>query len=304
MESRFGSWLLLTGRRNSVAFGLLLVMTGLAIVPSVTGFAVRNTTPLVYVASTLIGGNVTLVTVVVAINQVILSQEMESPDSLREEIEGTAAFRTASIDGSVPAPRPTDFLQQLLQQPQKRVQTLEGQLANSTDGSNDRLLNELPEHCEQLHQQLKSASDDRLSTVVVPLLRTDYDDYIHECRQLQAKYDDERHEQLHATLDELLADLENLAIVRQYVATAFTKEELATLSRSLLYVAIVAVPMALALLFQLSTYAGSSPPTAELLAFTVLTTTVGLLPLALLIAYVLRIAFIAQIVAGITPFKA
>lgn len=80
------------------------------------------------------------------------------------------------------------------------------------------------------------------------------------------------------------------------------KEELATLSRTLLYIGIFALSAPIALLFQLTTYTGLSPPTSELFLLSVLTVVFGLLPLAVLIAFVLRIAIVAHQMAAITPF--
>ena len=49
---------------------------------------------------------------------------------------------------------------------------------------------------------------------------------------------------------------------------------------------------------------GASPPMPELIVITILAIVVGLLPLALLIVFVLRIAAIAHYIAAITPFQA
>lgn len=105
-------------------------------------------------------------------------------------------------------------------------------------------------------------------------------------------------------LDRLTADWENLDVARQHFTTAFMKEELATPSRSLLYVGIVAVSMPIALLVQLTAYTGSSPPVSGLLVVTIFTGAFGLAPLAFLTAFILRIATVAQCIASITPFKA
>lgn len=239
---------------------------------------------------------------VVAINQVILSQELESPGSLRDEIERTADFRQAALDGQPPPTEPADFLQQLLEQTRKHAQSLEGVLPESTDGTSDRLLNELPTQCERVGDQLEDASF-TLSKILFSLLGINYADYIHDCHHAQYSTA-ENNEQLKSILDSLTSDLENLDVALQYFVTAFMKEELAALSRSLVYIGIIAVSVPVALLFQLAVYPSASPPMPGLYAASILAVAVGLLPIALLIAYILRIATVAQHVAGITPFKA
>ena len=303
MRTRLSRWLLLTGNRYAVASGVLVLMTGVVLVPSLTQIVIRSTDPLYYVASALITGNVTLITVVVAINQVTLSQELESPGSLRDEIEQTAAYRKSALGRSATATEPSRFLRQLVQKTSRHARSLDDLLSQSDGADRDRLLTDLPNHCERVSDRLKRASGS-LAEVVIPILDADYPDYIHTCHQLQTKYDEEGHARLDATLERLTEDLENLDVARQYFTTTFIKEELATLSRSLLYIGVLAVSTPIALLVRLTVYVGPSPPSIELFVLTVLTTLVGLSPLALLIAFVLRVATIAQSIASITPFEA
>lgn len=302
MLERFRKWVLVTGHRYSLASGILALMIGVVALPALSRFAIRNTTPLIYMASTLIGGNITLITVVVAINQVILSKELESPGSLRDEIERTADFRQSALDGQTPPTKPSEFLQQLLQQTRERAQSLEGRLPESAGEASERLLNDLSTQCRQVGEQLEPPPD-KLSMVLFPLLGIDYVDYIHDCRECRSNYDDGSHDELLSTLDSLTSDLENLDVARQYFATAFVKEELSMLSRSLVYIGIIAVSLPIALLYQLATYSSASPPMPGLFAFSLLTVVVALMPIALLIAFILRIATVAEHIAGITPFK-
>lgn len=276
-------------------------MTGVVLIPVFAGFTIRNTTPLTYMASTLIGGNITLITIVVAINQVILSQELESPGSLRDEIEQTAEYRRVALDQQTIPTNPSDFLHQLFQQTHQHALSLDDLLPSTPDQESDPAITDLPNHCKQINDQLESASDN-LSNVIVPILGVNYANAIHNCHQLQAKYDEDDHEQLHRTLDQLASDLENLDVARQYFTTTFMKEELATLSRTLLYVGIFAVSAPIALLFDLTTYTGSYPPMPNLFIPSFLSLLVGLLPLAFLIAFILRIATVAGEIAAISPF--
>ena len=301
MDDRLSRWLLLSGHRFVVATGILLCMVGVVLVPYLSGFDVRNLTPLYYIASALVGGNITLITLVVAINQVILSQELESPGSLRDEVGQTADYRQAALDQPAPPTDPSDFLHELLEQTREHAGSLADLLPDSTDEGSTHLTDDLPEECDQISDQLGTASD-KLASVIVPLLGIEYAGHIHECHQLKSTYDGDEHEELRSTLEALSTDLKNLDIARQYFTTAFMKEELAKLSRSLLYVGVVAVSIPIALLVQLVTYPTAAPPMPVVSVFVVLTVVVGLVPLALLIAFVLRIATVAQYIASITPF--
>lgn len=276
-------------------------MAVVVLIPLFSRFAIRNLTPLIYLASTLIGGNITLITLVVAINQVILSQELESPGSLRDEVNQSADYRQAALDQPAPPTDPADFLQQLLQQTQERADSLAEFLPDPTSEPNTHLIDELPEECAQISEQLGTGSD-KLSSVIVPLLGIEYGTHIHECHQLESAYEGGEHEQSLSTLDALSTDLKNLDIARQYFTTALMKEELAKLSRSLLYVGVLAISLPIALLIQLATFPMAAAPMPTIFVFTLLTVVVGLIPLALLIAFILRVATVAQHIASITPF--
>lgn len=303
MRGRLEKWILLSGNRYVIANGILVLMIGVVFIPTLAGLVIRSTSPLYYAASALITGNLTLITIVVTINQVILSQELESPGSLRDEIERTAEYRQSALEQSTASTTPSEFLQQLLHQTRQHIQSLKDLLPDSVNGESNGLRTDLPEHCNEVADQLEQASDD-MSNVVVPILGANYADYIHECRQLQTRYEKDSHEQLYAALDSLKSDLENLDVARQYFATAYMKQELARLSRSLLYIGILAVSTPLAFLVLLLAYTGSSSPLPALFPVTILTGLFGLAPLALLIAFILRVATVAQHIAAITPFKA
>lgn len=276
-------------------------MAVVVLIPLFSQFDVRNLTPLIYIASALIGGNITLITLVVAINQVILSQELKSPGALRDEIDQSDDYRQAALDQPAPPTDPADFLQQLLQQTQEHADSLAELLPDSTSGTDTHLIDELPEECAQISEELGTGPD-KLSSVIVPLLGIEYATHIHECNQLESDYERGEHEQLLSTLDALSADLKNLDIARQYFTTAFMKEELAKLSRSLLYIGVLAISLPVALLIQLATFPTAVAPMPTVLVFTLLTVVVGLVPLALLIAFILRVAAVAQHIASITPF--
>lgn len=303
MRAQLKEWILLSGNRYSIASGVLILMVGIMLISDLTQIVIRNTSPLYYVASALITGNLTLITVVVAINQVVLSQELESPGSLRNEVESTADYRQMALEQTTLPTEPSNFLQQLLQQTRQHAQSLEELLPESTGGESDRLVTDLQNHCEKIADQLEQTSDD-LSKVIILLLGSNYADYIHDSHRLQAIYEENNHEQLHTTLDSLTSDVENLDVAQQYFTTMFIKQELATLSRSLLYVGIVAVPTPIALLIELTAYTGSFSPGTKLFVLTLLTGLLGLVPLALLIAFLIRIATVAEEIASITPFKA
>lgn len=87
-------WLLLDGNRFVIAIGLTVAFWLTHLLLSVGGIApLADTQSLFYVFSGLISGNFTLITVVVSITQLVLSQELQSPGELESEITATADYR-------------------------------------------------------------------------------------------------------------------------------------------------------------------------------------------------------------------
>lgn len=302
MEEQVNKWILVSANRYIVGFGLLLIMTAVVVVPDITRLTIRNITPLKYIASALITGNITLITVVVVINQLILSKELKSPGSLREEIEQTADFRKEALTDPKAPIKPADFMNQLLKQTQEHAQSLDRLIPDSANGA-ERLLTDLPVECQRVSDQLNSSSN-TLTSVIVPFHSIDYAKYIQDCYQLQLNHKEEHHEELFTALDALSSDLSNLDIAEEYFTTAYMEEELATLSRVMASTGVVSVSMPIALLYQLTTYTEASPPMTKLFIITVCTVIIGLIPIALLISFILRIATVTHYLAAITPFKA
>lgn len=85
--TKFAEWILLSGNRGVVAVGFVSIFGVfftlfelLAVVPLV------NAQALFYAYSGLIAGNLMLVTVVVSINQLLLSRELQTPGELRNQM--------------------------------------------------------------------------------------------------------------------------------------------------------------------------------------------------------------------------
>lgn len=305
MKEQIKDWVLIYGDRYVITGCLLLVSSG-AVLSLLLNSVIRNTTPLYYLSSGLITGNITLITVVVAITQLVLSRELEAPGQLQDEIEETAEYRQTALDQPDIPTEPSDFLQQLFRQTRQHAQALENPLIESTDrqsgAESNILITGLPDHCEQIADHLEQV-DERLFNVISPILGTDYAQYVQESHRLQRKHDEESHERLNGALDRLTTDLIGINVARQYFTTMFVKEELARTSRLLLYIGIPAVAVPVAMLIELTAHTGSVFPQLELVVLSVLTVITGLLPLALLTSFVFRIGTVAQQIAAVTPFK-
>ena len=82
-------------RRVTVALGFAGLLLAFLTVFSATGLApMTDVQSLFYAYSALVGGNITLITVVVSLNQLLLSRELQTPGEVRSQIDNAIDYRS------------------------------------------------------------------------------------------------------------------------------------------------------------------------------------------------------------------
>ncbi len=255
----------------------------------------------------IIGGNFTLITIVISISQLVISRQLGSPGDLRDRIEETNEYREAVeevLDREVAPVTPTDFLQMLLEHTQTQLDRVNDQV-EEVDAPASEELRELTErlrtHIEHVTVLLGKTDVDLFDALSVTL-QTNYSNEIYEIRNLANEYGDQYPDDVADALDELVVRLEQIDVARQYLKTLYMQDELAKMSRLLLYTGMPAVLSAIIMMHQFAaaTRAILAPQTLSTLV--PLALTVGVLPLTVLFAFVLRISVVSQRTVAITPF--
>lgn len=303
-------WFVLVGNRLVVAAAITLAF-GLGVLAltmtSVTD--VTSTPRLIYLLQTIVGGNITLLTIVLSINQLVLSRELKTPGELHEQIENVVRYRTR-VEGTtrtdaLPA-TPDDFLQLLLDGTRENAQRLGGVVR---EAERDRLVREvnalvtrLTSHADDV-RSVQEYSQGGIFSALAVLLETNYSDELNEAQRIRTTYDEELEPATRRMLEELIANLKQVDVARQYFKSLYTQSELARLSRILLYIGVPAVGSAL-LLFLVSVDGPSETIAVRsyLSASVIVVVTLGFAPLAVLFSFVLRVATVAQRTVAITPF--
>ncbi|AUV80755.1 hypothetical protein C2R22_03035 [Salinigranum rubrum] len=306
----FAAWrfVFITGNRLLIAAGMLGAVYGLLVGVDVFigGVNQEQVAPLLYLFSALVGGNFTLITIILSISQLVISRQLGSPGELREQIEGTNAYREAieeTMNLEVAPVTPTEFLHMLhdssaeiIDQAQEHLDTVDGERRDELIAHTERL-------DEQIDAVITSVSNPDVSVfgALAVTLSTNHGESIYQLRQLRAKHGDAYPEEVNEALDDLVVRLKQIDVARQYLKTVYVQQELAALSRHLLYVGVPAVVVSV---FVLRTFAvGFDVFSPEMLFGVVpLAITVAIAPLAVLFAYVLRLASVAERTIAITPF--
>lgn len=305
---RISEWLLLSGDRSLVALVITSLFFGFF-----SSLSILNVVPLFdlqalfYVYSGLITGNFTLITVVVSINQLLLSRELQTPGELRTQIENVIEYRR-DVEGAADeiAPvQPLGFLRLLIEATREQAQRLGGFSRNdAVQAGGDELASEATRLTEQMDQidTLLRESETGTINVLLTLLRTNYAQEINQLRIIKERFEEELSPPVHDSIDEVIDRLQEIDVARQYFKAIYFQQELASLSRILLYVGLPAVAIATATLLVLTLPASEPEAIRHVDVLLPVSLAVGFLPLSILCSYILRTATVTNLTAATLPF--
>jgi hypothetical protein len=301
-------WVLLEGSRAVVAGLTTLAIFAFVLAVSASPYSpLEDQQPIFYAFSSLISGNLTIVTVVVSINQLLLSRELRTPSELETEIEGMVDYRRKIEDaaGQVAPVEPLGFLRLIFETARQQAQQLGGLAVTETDErvaeDVDRVVTKLTQKFDRIDTLLQSRNVGTFQ-VLATTLGTNYAREINKLRRIKSGHGDQLPADVEDSIDDLVHHLQDIDVARQYLKSIYLQQELASLSRLLFYTGLpsVTVVAAALLLFTAPGQAHLPEPVVTLLVPAVVT--VGLFPLTVLFAYILRTATVARRTAAVIPF--
>ena len=305
---RLAQWLLLDGNRFAIAAGLAVAFWLGFLSLSIGGVApLADMQPLFYAFSGLVTGNFTLITVVVSINQLVLSRELQSPGELESEITETVDYRE-EVEGVAnhPAPaEPSGFLRLVIESARRDAQRLGGVAYNTLPPDAyddiDDIVADLTDEFDRI-DRLVDESDSGIFETLSTMLETNFAYEIRRLEEVRWEHEDDVSAEADAAIDDLLDRLREIDIARQYFKSMYLQVELSRLSRYLFYLGLPAVGVAAAALFALTTVSDPAFAGRTQIVVFPLAAAVGMVPLALLFSYILRTATVTERTAAITPF--
>jgi hypothetical protein len=303
--------LLLDANRRVLATGVLVLVYAAVVVagaldPVPLRLAVERSDPVETLFQALLTAVVTGVTLVVTVNQLVLSQELGPLGDQRERLAGATDVRrdAARVTDEAAAPAdPATFLRRLVETAAARAETL-AEAVDERDGTVEEFTRPLCADAETAAARLDDARFGSFETLRAALA-FDYSRHLHAGRRLQG----ERGAALSPAASDALEDaLEALSLFgagREHVKTLYFQWELIQLSREVLY---AAVPALVTSVVGIVVLADAGTVTGTLLGVGALVWVVGagvavaLAPFALLFAHVLRIATVARRTLAVSPF--
>ncbi|ADJ16048.1 hypothetical protein [Halalkalicoccus jeotgali] len=312
-ESRIALWLFLDANRWLIG-GLLSVLTfavlvafGAAAPP--LGEMMGNADPVETAFQALIGSLITGVTLVVSINQLVLSQEIGQLGDHHQWMDEAMEFRqeVELLFGSIGPPDPAQFLQALVQTSADRAEALREAVADNDDeelrARTDRLVGNVVENSEEIYEQLETAEFGEFS-VLRSGLNYNYSWKIYAVRRLRDEHADSLEEEDFEAFEDLVEILTLFGPALEHFKSLYFQWELVNLTRSILYAAIPALIVSLGTVLYLDpgSFPGATGGIDDVVWVVSASTALGLVPFFVLAAYVVRIATVSKRTGALGPF--
>jgi hypothetical protein len=307
-ESPAKRWVLLDGNRFALATLLSVVVFSVCAGIGFAGYIpVTDPGTATTLVGAIVGGTLPFITIVLAINQLVLSQEMGWPSDLQDRFEGMVSFRrqVETVAGRDISPAsPADFLQVIVSAVVERAEALRSAADRAGEGGVADLIEDLVGAVEDEGRLVNDAlADAEFGTfdALAAILGHFNGAHLYAARTIRADHAVELPDDALESLDALIELLGHLAVARQTFKTMYMQHELAYLSKLLLY---VGFPTLLGGGVFMMTYdriieALSEPALVVVVGVAV---TFVFLPFVVLLVYTLRIATITSRTADFGPF--
>lgn len=308
-SARFAHWFLVGGSRIAVSMVVLLAVGTAFLVAGFTGLA-TVTTPrrVMWYLNGTVNGLLTLVPITVGVNQIVLSHEFGSIQDLYDRRTDITEFRERVEEHTgveVVSPHASEFFVTVLGAITEAAEDLQDlpdhpEMDDRTRTEIESFGNSVADQADRVAGELDADGTSMLRTLLFLLTYDDAEQY-HETRRLQAELSSADADPP-AALDRINELFVEVDAARQFLKTVVVERQLAQLSRQLVYTGVPAVVVAAIAIFSYRDIAGLALPHPLLVVLAALLVLATLVPLAILAAYILRVATIALQTASYGPF--
>lgn len=308
-------WVLLRMNRWVLTIALLLVVFLVLVLTSQLGLTplrtiIENQDGLEFLFSAFIGAIITGTSIVVTINQLVLSQELGAVGQQRERMQKSMAFRQDiedTLTESVSPPEPAAFLYELVDGIHEHADGL----AEATGANQDQdVRNVVDGYVTDMTEDARAVKSDLAESqfgtfaVIWNALRFNYSRKIYDGRKIRADHGASLSDESVEKLDETIDTLRLFGPAREHFKTLYFQWELINLSRALLYVSVPALAVMAIMIMYIDANAlpGTILGVDNLVWLTSLGFVIGITPFVVFIAYILRIATVAKRTLAMGPF--
>ncbi|MFB6255038.1 MAG: hypothetical protein ABEI06_10570 [Halobacteriaceae archaeon] len=313
-SSRFKLWLLIEAHRLIVVIVLLIaIFVSLVIIghfSPVGPSLFQKQDPIETLFQAFIGATITGVTLVLTLNQLVLSQELGSVGDQRSRMEGAMTFREdveSYIESQTSPPEPASFFQDLIAHTKTLTENLQDTISDETDpdltDNLNSIISNIQDNASTVENQLESAQFGTFD-VLSAALNFNYSWKIYQTRHILNDFEGELTETQDELLQELLETLELFGPTREHFKTLYIQWELINLSRVIISAAVPAIiiSVSMVLFVDLTDISGQIFGLSQSILGVSLGVTLALSPFIVLLVYIMRIATITKRTLSIGSF--
>ncbi|MXV63622.1 hypothetical protein GS429_16460 [Natronorubrum sp. JWXQ-INN-674] len=308
-------WVLLQLNRWAFTATILLIVYVVLVAFSLVDLTplrtiVENQDGIEFLFSAFIGAIITGTSIVVTINQLVLSQELGAVGQQRDRMQESMDFRqdvedTISEDAS--PPEPAAFLFELVDGVSERATELEEEMEDERD---EELREKIADYVEDTTGNAESVKEDLEDAqfgsfeVIWNALNFNYSRKIYDARKIRDEHDDSLSDEASEKIDHMIDTLKLFGPAREHFKTLYFQWELINLSRALLYISVPALTVMAIMIMYVdgSTLLGTTLGVDNLVWITSAGFVVGISPFVVFITYILRIATVAKRTLAMGPF--
>lgn len=256
-------------------------------------------------------GVITAITLVLAINQLILSPDLGPVSLQRQRLNDATTLRSEVedlADATISPTEPSAFLDTSVDGIRKEIELLEDAVSESGD---EDLRRDIGKHIEEARGDTRRVKDALAKTTfgqigfVGAAMHYDASRDIKTVRRLENEYADVLSNAQQIALTNVMDSLQQYTTAREYFRTLYIRSEFARFSRSILYVtlpALVVSHYAVGVIGD-GVMVGSTIGVRNLLWFVSAAFTVGILPAIVIISYMARLMTVSEASIFISPFR-
>jgi hypothetical protein len=311
-ESRLKIWFLLDANRLGIAAGLSvlvfvsLMLLAVVIYPSLQVGLQRGDT-IETGFTTMLSVIVTGATLVVSINQLVLSQENGPLGDQRRRMSNAEDFRTYTQEmlGSTAPSDPSHLLRALVDESHRQAEALQRTVADDNEALQrqvDEFVDSLRGNADTVRDELDDAGFGTFD-VLGAALDYNYSWKIFQVDRMRNEFEDSLDRAEEEAFHDLKTSLTMFGPAREHVKTLYFEWALVDLSQYILYAAVPALVVAggMFLFVDVGSFPGTTLGVANITWVTVAAFSVTLFPFLIFISYILRIATVAKRTLAIGP---
>ncbi len=306
-------WLLL--RLNRWAFTGVILLAVFVVLVAASGLELTPLREIVesqdgieFLFSAFIGAIITGTSIVVTINQLVLSQELGAVGQQRGRMQEAMGFRrdvesTIEEDASPPEPA---ALRTRRRSPRTGERTGVRDGRRTRRGASEKVAEYVEEttgNAESVKSDLRDAQFGTFD-VIWNALNFNYSRKIYDARKIRADHSDSLSDEANEKVDHVIDTLQLFGPAREHFKTLYFQWELINLSRALLYISVPALTVMALLIMYVdgSALPGTTLGVDNLVWVTSAGFVVGISPFVVFIVYILRIATVAKRTLAMGPF--